>query len=235
MASQLKSFPANTKPASVQVAYLGRHSKAQAATRASWFPIALTFTAVLAAVWSPDGIVKVLWMSLAAVCVIGFTFAGDYTFEELGLARPLADSTVRILGAGALMALLVATIAAFTPHLGPPRALPVRGLWLYAIWALLQQFLLQSFFYVRLEGLVGRRRALPISATMFAAAHVPNPILTPATLIGALFFTGMFRRYRTIYALAAVHTLLGLTIAATFSDHFLHHMRVGIGYITFHP
>jgi hypothetical protein len=235
MALPLKKFPANTEPASLEVTCGACQDNARAVNRASWLPIALTFAAVMAAVWSPDGIVKVLWMSLATVCVFVFTFVGRYTLEELGLARPQAGNSARILGAGALLALAIAAIAAFTPHLGPPRALPIHGLWFYAIWALLQQFLLQSFFYVRLEALAGRRWAIPIAATLFATAHVPNPVLTPVTFVGALFFTEMFRRYRTIYALAAVHSLLGLTIAATFSDHLLHHMRVGLGYITFHP
>ena len=235
MASQLKSFPTCTEPASLEADDETGRERPQLGNCTSYLPIALTFATIVAAVWSPDGIVKVLWMSLATVCVGGFTFAGGYTAKELGLTRPHAADTAQILGVGAALALAILVISAFTPHLGPPRALPIRGLWLYAIWALLQQFILQSFFYVRLEALTGRRWAIPLAATLFAAAHVPNPILTPATFVGALFFTEMFRRYRTIYALAAVHTLLGLTIAATFSDHFLHHMRVGLGYITFHP
>ena len=234
MASQLKSFPTYTE-LSLDAVHETGQERAQPANRASYLPIALTFTTIMAAVWSPDGIVKVLWMSLATVCVVGFTFAGGYTAKELGLIRPQAADTARILGAGAVLALAIPAVAAFIPHVGPPRALPIRGLWLYAIWALLQQFMLQSFFYLRLEALTGRRWSIPLAATLFAAAHVPNPILTPATFVGALFFTEMFRRYRSIYALAAVHTVLGLTIAATFSDHFLHHMRVGLGYITFHP
>lgn len=187
----------------------------------------------MAAEWSPDGIVKLLSVWLVAISVVGFTFAGRYTVDEL--ARPNPADAGRILATGAWLVMVVAALAAFTPHLDPPRSLPMRGLWVYAIWALLQQFLLQSFFYVRLEALTERRWAVPVCAALFAAAHAPNPILTPATFVGALFFTGLFRRYRTIYPLAAVHAALGVTIAATFSDHLLRHMRVGLGYLTFHP
>lgn len=53
--------------------------------------------------------------------------------------------------------------------------------------------------------------------------------------VGGLFFCEMFRRYRNIFPLGLVHALLGLTLAASFSDAVLPHMRVGIGYIRFHP
>jgi len=43
----------------------------------------------------------------------------------------------------------------------------------------------------------------------------------------------MFRRYRNIFPLGLVHAALGLTIAASLPDHWLHHMRVGIGYLRY--
>jgi hypothetical protein len=45
----------------------------------------------------------------------------------------------------------------------------------------------------------------------------------------------MFRRYRSIVPLGLAHAALGLTMAASFSDSLLHHMRVGIGYLVLHP
>jgi membrane protease YdiL (CAAX protease family) len=72
-----------------------------------------------------------------------------------------------------------------------------------------------------------------MASTLFAAAHLPNPVLTTATFIGALFLCEMFRRYRSIYSLAIVHAMLGLTIAITTPDSLLHHMRVGIGYLRY--
>ncbi len=116
----------------------------------------------------------------------------------------------------------------------PVRIVPWRGAWQYAVWALMQQFALQSFFYVRMESLVGSRRAVLAAAVLFSSVHLPSPVLTIATLMGGLFFCEMFRRYRTILPLGVVHAALGLTIAASFSDHLLHHMRVGIGYLAFH-
>ena len=235
MATQLNNFPPGICSALPPVPSETNQDRAGTARRASWLQVGLVFLAVIVAVWTPDGVVKTLWMSLATVGVFGLTLAGHYTVRDLGLARPKAADTISILSAGMLLALAVAIVAGLLPLAGLPRTPPLRGWLLYAVWALLQQFLLQSFFYLRLEALAGRRWAVPAAAALFAAAHLPSPVLTVATLVGGLFFCEMFRRYRNIYALAAVHALLGLTVAATFPDRILHHMRVGIGYLTFHP
>jgi membrane protease YdiL (CAAX protease family) len=81
--------------------------------------------------------------------------------------------------------------------------------------------------------LYGGSAAVWIAATLFAAVHLPSPILTTLTLIGALFFCEMFRRYRSIYPIGVVHALLGLTVSLSMPDSLLHHMRVGIGYLMY--
>jgi membrane protease YdiL (CAAX protease family) len=80
---------------------------------------------------------------------------------------------------------------------------------------------------------LGGSTAVWVAATLFAAAHLPNPVLTTATLIGSLLFCEMFRRYRSLYPLAIVHAVLGLSLALTVPDSILHHMRVGIGYLRY--
>jgi membrane protease YdiL (CAAX protease family) len=105
--------------------------------------------------------------------------------------------------------------------------------WQYVVWALIQEFILQSFFFTRCEELFGGKMAVWVAATLFAIAHLPSPILTTFTLLGGLFFCEMFRRYRSIYPIGIVHAVLGLTIAVTVPDSLLHHMRVGIGYLRY--
>ena len=70
-----------------------------------------------------------------------------------------------------------------------------------------------------------------MASTLFAAAHLLSPILATATLLGALFFCELYRRYRSIYFLGVIHAILGLTVAVVTPDSLLHHMRVGIGYL----
>jgi len=70
---------------------------------------------------------------------------------------------------------------------------------------------------------------------LFAAPHVPSPLLTGLSLIGGLLFCEMFRRYRNIFPLGLIHAAIGLTIAASLPDSLLHHMRVGLGYLLYRP
>jgi hypothetical protein len=105
----------------------------------------------------------------------------------------------------------------------------------YTIWAFEQQFILNSFFYKRFEALLGdTTSAMLVTAGLFAAVHVPNPVLMPATFLGGLFFVYIFRRFRNIYPLGLAHALLGISIAMAFPDFLIRHMRVGIGYFRFY-
>ena len=60
-------------------------------------------------------------------------------------------------------------------------------------------------------------------------------LLTLLSFGASLLFCEIFRRYRNIFPLGLVHGALGLTIAACLPDTFLHHMRVGLGYLSFRP
>lgn len=104
----------------------------------------------------------------------------------------------------------------------------------YAIWAVLQQFILQSYFFLRFERLVSTRSAVLLSAGLFCLAHIPNPVLLVTCLIAGCVACEIFRRNRNIYALGVAHAILGLTIAITVPDDIQRHMRVGIGYYNYH-
>jgi membrane protease YdiL (CAAX protease family) len=195
--------------------------------------IALVFGLILVAVWTPQGPLNTAVSWAALVLTLALTLLSRYSARELGLARPLSGIGV-MLAIGTLFVVIIAATGAFTRILGAPQPLPWHRAWQYAIWALLQQFILQSFIYVRLESVFGSWRALLIAAVLFCLAHLPSPLLTLLSFIGALFFCEMFRRYRNIFPLGLVHAALGLTIAASLPDHVLHHMRVGIGYLMYH-
>lgn len=193
----------------------------------------VVFGLILVAVWTPPGHLNTVVSLAAMILTLVLTLRGHYSVRELGLARPLSGAVV-ILALGALFVLMIAAAGAFTRAFGPPQPLPWHRAWQYAIWALEQQFILQSFLYLRLESLLGSRRAVLVASLMFAVAHLPSPLLTGLSLMGALFFCEMFRRYRNIFPLGLVHAALGLTIAASLPDHVLHHMRVGLGYLMYH-
>jgi len=196
------------------------------------FQVGLVFALIMVAVWTPQGRVNTMVSLSAAVCILWFTVRGRYSICELGLTRP-GSGVVAMLVSGIFMVATIVVAGAVVHRLGPAQPAPWRRAWQYAIWALQQEFILQSFFYVRLESLLGSRRAVWSAALLFSAAHLPSPVLTLLSFIGGWLFCEMFRRYRNIFPLGLVHATLGLTIAASLPDSLLHHMRVGLGYFLY--
>ncbi|MBV8050136.1 MAG: CPBP family intramembrane metalloprotease [Acidobacteriaceae bacterium] len=229
MASESKSFGSPTGYILAPVAERGdRTSESR-----NLIEIGLVYGLILVAVWTPQGHLNSL-VSLAALCLtILLTALAPYSFRELGLTRPLngANTTLAL---GGLLIVIIGTAGMLTRAFGPPQHLPLHRAWQYAIWALLQEFLLQSFMFTRLESIFGSRRGVFAAASLFAIAHFPSPLLTVLSFLGAIFFCETFRRYRNLYPLGLVHAGLGLTVAASLPDPILHHMRVGLGYLMYH-
>ena len=202
--------------------------------RRSLLEIALVFGLILVAVWTPQGALNSLIAIVAAACVVGFAISGKWTPSQLGLTRPLAGAAY-MLTAGALLCLAIMLIGISLRFAGAGYSVPWSRSWQYAIWSLAQEFILQSIFFVRLESILGARQGVIAAASLFAVAHLPSPVLTLLAFVGAVVFSGFFRHWRNLFPLGLIHAALGLTIAASLPDKWLHHMRVGIGYLTIHP
>lgn len=233
MATVSKSFPGEAaSSAFYPSAKQGLHTRPALAV---WLQIAFGYSLLEAALWTPQGRLDLAWMILTAGFIIVMASRGPYSLREMGVTISSPIAITWIVGAGLILAVALWFFAALTgANAAPTHAMPLRTAWQYAIWAFLQQFMLQSFFFLRLESLLGSRRAVFATTILFAAAHIPNPILTIGSFFAGLFFCEMFRRYRNIFPLGVVHVILGLTMAASVSDALLHHMRVGIGYLQFH-
>jgi membrane protease YdiL (CAAX protease family) len=228
MGSESKSFP-SLQPLSTGV-------EPDPATRRWRLTQALiVYGLILTSIWTPQGMLKVVLMLLAAIALLIFACDGGYSWREMGLGWPSKQAWLVTLLAGIALAFSVPIAAKmFGLHAAPFRSLSISQSWRYAVWSLEQEFILQSFLFLRLESVLRSRWAVVWAAGLFALAHIPSPILTVLSLIGGLVFCEIFRRFRSLYPLGVVHAMLGLTIATSFSDRWLHHMRVGIGYLTFH-
>ncbi|HYL12114.1 MAG TPA: CPBP family intramembrane glutamic endopeptidase [Terriglobales bacterium] len=201
--------------------------------KTAWTEVAIVYGLIEAAIWTED-ITKLLWTVLATACALIFVFRRKPSLNELGLDVPPLKGSLWTLTLAAILAsgILLAGWMAGTWDPRHPTWPPLQNPDLYAAWALVQQFLLQIFFYKRLEVALGNSRlAVLATALLFSAAHIPNPWLVPATLFGGLFFCELFRRYRNLYPLGAAHALLGFAVAEALSVVLLRHMRVGIGYL----
>lgn len=186
-----------------------------------------------AALWT-EGSMRWAWSVAAAAWIIGATLYRWPTLRSLGMATAgFARSLWVVVAAAAVgVAFLFGAHLAGTLHPYVLRRSFAAAALGYLFWTLQQQFMLQSFFFDRLEQLLGSRRAVWAAAGLFAFTHIPNPVLVPATLAAGLIFCELFRRYRNIYTLAIAQAILGICLAAAVPQALHHHMRVGIGYLS---
>ena len=205
-----------------------------------WIQIVVVFLFLEFALWAPTRHIRNRLAAVVAITILVLVLLDALTdrssLHRLGLGLPKIFGASVVLGIGlATAAIAVISVKSMGGRVpANPTWFPnFRSVWGYVIWALIQEFILQSFFFIRFEQLYGSSKAVWMAATLFAVAHLPSPVLTVATLVGALFFCEMFRRYRNIYSLGIVHAMLGLTIAFVVPDSLLHHMRVGLGYLRY--
>jgi membrane protease YdiL (CAAX protease family) len=215
---------------------LARRNAASARSkRRDLFEIAIVYAAVLLVFWTPRPWQYLLWAVTAALIAASIfqTFDG---LKHLGLCR--GDLSGSLWAVAASMAVASAAVAMaglmHTLHLpGTPGSF-IRCTFTYALWATIQQLVLQCFFLSRLLRLLGDATwAAVAAAILFAVAHLPSPILTLITLICGLAACLFFLRYRSLYPLAAAHAILGLSIAITVPAPVDHNMSVGLAYITY--
>lgn len=139
------------------------------------------------------------------------------------------------------MIALALTAAGFavSAKLGTLHALPrvemfVRRFWTYALWAMVQEFVLLGFFFMRLLRLLeSRKKAILVTAGLFTLAHLPNPVLMPLVFVWELIASAVFLRWRNLYTLGMAHAILGICIAVTVPGRIDHNMRVGLGYLQY--
>ena len=200
-----------------------------------WAQIVIAFLFLEFAIWAPTPETRNRWAAIAAITILVLVLIDRPSLARLGLRLPKMFGASVVLGIGFATLIFMVILVRWAGGQIPANTTwpGLQLAWGYVIWALIQEFILQSFFFNRFEELYGSSAAVWMASTLFAAAHLPSPVLTTATLIGALFFCEMFRRYRSIYPLAIIHAMLGLTIAILTPDSLLHHMRVGIGYLRY--
>jgi membrane protease YdiL (CAAX protease family) len=72
-----------------------------------------------------------------------------------------------------------------------------------------------------------------ISATIFAALHLPNPLLTAFAFVAAFCWREWFRRHPNLPAVWVSHCLLGFALIATQDPVTLRRLRVGAAFLYF--
>lgn len=190
---------------------------------------------ILLVVWTPRPWDVAVWAiaSLITAVVVGMSYDGlrsmgicTYNLTRSLWAVPLSLA----IGAAAVLC----AVHLHTLHLPGSTAKTMRHFGLYAVWAMVQQLMLQYFFLARAVRLMHSTAAAALlTAGLFAIAHLPNPVLTTVTFVCGLAACYFFLHYRNLWPLAVAHAILGISIAITVPNSLDHNMRVGIGYITY--
>jgi hypothetical protein len=199
--------------------------------------LAIPYGLILLVIWTPRPLQKLLWWVAAAAIVAIFWISFD-RMKEVGLRTGGFFRSLWVAGAALLLAAAVVLVAMQLHTLRLPNGgilAFIKTYWAYALWSCVQQLLLQGFFLPRCQGLLkGTASAALLAAVLFALAHLPNPVLTPVTLIWGFAACLLFLRYRNLYPLAMAHAIVGIAIAITVPGPIDHNMRVGLGYLTYH-
>lgn len=205
--------------------------------RMLWRRVLLVYGSLEGALWTA-GVAQGCFIALTVGLTVIWACSERRPWPDVGLdPRSIRRGWwIAPLG-GAVAGLIV--LAAWRWHtLRPPAGILVAcvNVLFSLMWAFAQQFLAQSFFFLHFEYLLrSGRRAVAATALLFASAHIPNPVLVPVTLVGGLILSELFRRNRTLYALAVAHAAVALCLAISVPESVLHDMRVGIGYFGYHP
>lgn len=195
------------------------------------------YVLILAAIWTP----RPLQYWLYFIALSWFITSISISFESWkGLGCCVAGfwRSSWIIALSFVLAGIATWVAASIHTLHHPGA-PTR--WVitfggYAIWAMFQQLLLQGYFFARALRLIPNPNvAALLAASVFALAHLPNPVLTPLTLVWGLTACLVFIRSRNVYPLAVAHAVFGICVAITVPASILHNMRVGLGYLEYEP
>ncbi len=196
--------------------------------------LTIGFAAIMIVLWLPTR-EQLIFGPIALLSPMVLVLLQRPNLSELGLHWRGFLSSIWILPAATLAAaagIFLARAAGTFHDLYKPDLAHAGG---YVLWTIYQQFLLQDYFMPRLDRLVGSEAAIAFAAVLFAMAHLPNVILTVATLVWGAISCALCRRYRSIIVLGLAQGLLGLCFAVCIPDVFLHHMRVGLGYWQYHP
>ena len=193
----------------------------------------LGYGLIVGIIWTPERLQRFL-SPIALLFTLSVVLARRQSREDLGLGWRGLIPSLWILPAAVALAGLSIFAAAKVGTLHPLYKPDVAHISGYALWTIYQQFLLQDYFMDRILRMVSNEAAaVTLAGTLFAAAHLPNLVLTAATLVWGIVSCALFLRYRNLWALGLAQGLLGLCFAICVPDALHHHLRVGLGYLRY--
>jgi len=195
----------------------------------------LGYSVIVGVIWTPEHLQRIFSPIVLAMTLL-VVLSRRQSRDELGLGWRGLIPSLWILPAAIALAALSIFVAAKIGTLHPLYKGDFAHISGYVLWTVYQQFLLQDYFMARMLRLVSSEpAAVALGGVLFAAAHLPNFVLTAATLVWGIVSCALFLRYRNLWALGLAQGLLGLCFALCIPDALHHHLRVVLGYLRYRP
>ena len=172
---------------------------------------------------------KALWFLIIPIALVFLLWRRQsQTAFSLGLSL---SSFVQSFRRWNLLWLLVTAMFLFLGrHILWDQHVLLRGC-LYFFWCCLQQLLYQSVICrVIRQRVANPWAAAPLCGLIFAALHLPNPVLVPATLVWGVAASLLFEKVNSILALALLQVMLSSMLMWLTPYHWHHGFRTGRSY-----
>lgn len=178
----------------------------------------------------------------AAPTVFAIALVGALASGHAELGGSLRDAGFRLdtlIRAAAILAPVTCLVIAFTVFAGhmlgsahyPSSANAWGPLGRGYLFGLAQQYVLLTFFYRRLERLLGPGvLAVIATALVFAIFHLPNPFLSVVTFFAGLLCAAVYQRAPNLWAIALAHGLISYNLYYALPLEITAALRVGPGY-----
>lgn len=131
----------------------------------------------------------------------------------------------------AVLVVLAAGLARGTLH--NPGAL-LDKLAVLVPWGGAQQWVLQTVVLREARRRTSPPTSVVLAAVLFAIVHLPNPLLTLMTFVGALGWCAIFIRHPNFAPLALSHAAATLALLSAFDDGVTGRLRIGLAYLMLH-
>ena len=100
-------------------------------------------------------------------------------------------------------------------------------------WGGAQQWILQTVVLREARQRTSPGNSVILAAFLFALIHLPNPLLTLMTLIGALGWCWIYMRHPNIVPLAISHAVATIVLLSAFNDDLTRGLRIGVAFLRF--